>query len=90
MANGKFFSSLVRLYHATFDRESDMKGVGHWASKLAKGEVTFEDVALEFMQSEEFIEKYGENLSNEEFITLLYENGSSVSRMKRVWLTGLK
>lgn len=74
MANGTFFSSLVRLYHATFDRSSDKGGVGYWASKLAKGEMTFAEVAASFMESDEFKEKYGDNLSNEDFIRLLYEN----------------
>ncbi|WP_404298051.1 DUF4214 domain-containing protein [Halomonas sp.] len=74
MANGTFFASLVRLYHATFDRSSDIEGVGYWASKLAKGEMTFQQVAESFMESPEFQEKYGEDLTNEEFVKLLYEN----------------
>jgi len=45
MANGQFFSGLVRLYHATFDRESDIPGIGYWARQLAKGEIVFAEVA---------------------------------------------
>ncbi|MGH1462058.1 MAG: DUF4214 domain-containing protein, partial [Neptuniibacter sp.] len=78
MANGVFFSSLVRLYHSTFDRSSDIEGVGYWASRLAKGEMTFLEVAEAFMDSDEFKEQYGITdetpLSSEEFITLLYNN----------------
>jgi hypothetical protein len=74
MANGTFFSSLVRLYHATFNRESDMEGIGYWASHLARGEITFEDVVNAFVSSPEFEERYGEDLTNEEFIILLYSN----------------
>jgi hypothetical protein len=74
MANGTFFSSLVRLYHATFNRESDIEGIGYWASQLASGEITFADVVEAFVSSPEFVEQYGEALSNEAFITLLYEN----------------
>ncbi len=51
-----------------------MPGLGHWTSQLAKGTLTFEDVVNEFMASDEFINTYGENLSNEDFINLLYSN----------------
>ena len=74
MANGQFFSGLVRLYHATFGRDSDMAGVGHWASQLARGEMVFIDVVEEFMASDEFKARYPDGLSNEEFVVLLYEN----------------
>ena len=73
MSNGQFFSSLVRLYHATFDRQADSAGVGHWASQLASGEMSFNDVAESFIASEEFQQTYGE-LGNEAFVALLYEN----------------
>jgi len=54
MANGQFFSGLVRLYHATLDRSIDNSGVGYWASQLAKGDITFIELADEIMDSEEF------------------------------------
>jgi len=73
MSNGQFFSSLVRLYHATFDRQAESAGVGHWASQLASGEMSFNDVAESFIASEEFQQTYGE-LDNEAFVGLLYEN----------------
>jgi len=73
MSNGQFFSSLVRLYHATFDRQAESAGVGHWASQLASGEMSFNDVAESFIASEEFQQTYGE-LDNEAFVSLLYEN----------------
>ena len=74
MANGQFFSGLVRLYHATFDRSSDIGGLGHWARQLAKGEMVFAEVAAAFMVSDEFTQLYPEGLSDEEFVTLLYQN----------------
>ncbi|HAD08783.1 MAG TPA: hypothetical protein DCF62_04825, partial [Porticoccaceae bacterium] len=74
MANGQFFSGLVRLYHATFGRESDREGVGFWASQLAKGEIVFLDVVEAFMASDEFVAMYPDGLTNEQFVTLLYEN----------------
>jgi len=74
MANGQFFSGLVRLYHATFDRESDIEGIGYWARQLAKGDIVFAEVAAAFMESDEFAALYPGVLSDEEFVTLLYEN----------------
>ena len=74
MANGQFFSGLVRLYHATFDRTSDIEGIGYWARQLAKGEIVFAEVAAAFMASDEFSELYPEGLSDEDFVTLLYQN----------------
>ena len=74
MANGQFFSGLVRLYHATFDRTSDIEGIGYWARQLAKGEIVFAEVAAAFMASDEFAELYPDGLSDEEFVTLLYQN----------------
>ena len=74
MANGQFFSGLVRLYHATFDRSSDIGGLGHWARQLAKGEMVFAEVVAAFMVSDEFTQLYPEGLSDEEFVTLLYQN----------------
>ena len=74
MANGQFFSGLVRLYHATFGRQSDMGGVGFWASQLAKGDIVFLDVVEAFMASDEFLALYPEGLDNEQFVTHLYHN----------------
>ncbi len=74
MANGQFFSGLVRLYHASFDRESDMPGIGHWARQLAQGEIVFAEVAAAFMASEEFAARYPEGLDDEAFVALLYHN----------------
>lgn len=74
MANGTFYSALVRLYHASFNRESDMGGVGYWTSQLANGALTFAEVADQFMKSDEFTSLYGDDVSNEEFVYLLYSN----------------
>ncbi|WP_310441873.1 DUF4214 domain-containing protein [Sulfurimonas sp.] len=74
MANGQYFSALVRLYHASFDRSSDSAGVANWATQLASGSLSIADVADEFIQSDEFISLYGDNVSDEEFVNLLYTN----------------
>ncbi|MDO9266713.1 MAG: DUF4214 domain-containing protein [Sulfurimonas sp.] len=74
MANGQYFSALVRLYHASFDRSSDNAGMANWATQLASGSLSIADVADEFIQSDEFISLYGDNVSDEDFVNLLYAN----------------
>ena len=73
MSNHNLFPSLVRLYHATFNREADKMGVGHWAKQLTSG-LTLEDVAYEFIHSKEFGITYPDGLTSEGFVTLLYNN----------------
>ena len=86
MANGQFFSGLVRLYHATLNRSADHESLGYWVSQLAKGddEFTFIDLAEVIMDSEEFKTLYDElpddsydddgSLTDEAFVTLLFNN----------------
>lgn len=74
MSNLKLFPTLVRLYHSTFNREADKSGIGWWANQLDKTNLTLEDVASRFMDSEEFVGLYPEGLTQEEFVTLLYNN----------------
>ncbi|WP_194725882.1 DUF4214 domain-containing protein [Noviherbaspirillum malthae] len=62
-----------RLYQAAFDRKPDLPGIGYWMDKLEKG-VQLLDVAYGFINSPEFQSKYGPNLSNKDFVTLLYKN----------------
>ena len=74
MSNLKLFPTLVRLYHSTFNREADKSGIGWWANQLDKTDLTLEDVALKFMGSVEFVGLYPDGLTQEEFVTLLYNN----------------
>lgn len=62
-----------RLYKAAFDRESDDSGLGYWIAQLETG-VTLNSVANSFMVSNEFEQRYGANVSDEEFVNLLYNN----------------
>lgn len=63
-----------RLYNAAFDRSPDVGGLGHWISRLDNGARLIEDVAQSFINSQEFQNSYGPNLSNNAFVTLLYNN----------------
>ena len=60
-------------YSAAFDRTPDIQGLSYWIDKLDHG-MDLERVANAFYQSNEFQSRYGSYLSNEKFITTLYNN----------------
>jgi hypothetical protein len=64
---------VFRLYQATLDRVPDMMGQTNWAERLASGERSLLEVAEGFVGSPEFQATYA-NLSDTEFVTLLYSN----------------
>lgn len=61
-----------RLYQAAFDRAPDKGGLGYWLLQQQKG-LSLDDVAQNFLQSKEFVERYGVQ-SNAEFVNTLYRN----------------
>ena len=62
-----------RLYQAAFDRKPDVSGLDYWYHQMNSG-VTLEQVASGFINSAEFKALYGNNPTNAEFVTLLYDN----------------
>ena len=62
-----------RLYQAAFDRQPDVSGLDYWYHQMNSG-VTLQQVASGFINSAEFKALYGNNPSNAEFVTLLYDN----------------
>lgn len=62
-----------RLYQATYDREPDRGGVSFWTGKLDAGH-TLLFVAEQFVAANEFIERYGAEPSNLQYVDLLYNN----------------
>jgi uncharacterized protein YkwD len=62
-----------RLYGATLARAPDATGLVGWADALDGGR-TLEDIASGFVNAPEFTARYGSTLSNEGFVTLLYQN----------------
>lgn len=65
-----------RLYEAVFDRAPDAEGLGFWIGSLDAGVVDLKAAADHFVQSAEFIQRYGspDQVSNAGFIDLLYLN----------------
>ncbi|MCJ7871443.1 DUF4214 domain-containing protein [Phaeobacter sp. J2-8] len=76
-ANGlasNWSDEVFRLYQATLDRVPDMTGQTNWTGRLADGSYSLEEVADSFVRSPQFKATYSDNLSNTEFVTLLYNN----------------
>lgn len=64
---------LFRLYGAMFDRRPDDVGLGFWLVRMDNGQ-SLVSIAKGFINSPEFVRTYGENASNELFVTSLYNN----------------
>lgn len=62
-----------RIYKAAFDRTPDGGGLGYWINAIDNGQ-TLETVAAQFIGSDEFKSKYGDNPTDEAFLTALYAN----------------
>ena len=62
-----------RIYKAAFNRTPDLPGLGYWIQEMDNG-AALRDVAGGFLQSREFIQKNGPNLSDADFINAMYFN----------------
>ena len=67
---GKIF----RLYYSAFSRFPDSEGLNYWIEKNKTKENTYRQTSESFILSEEFIEKYGNAISNESYLKTLYSN----------------
>lgn len=65
--------SITRLYQASFDRNPDYGGLMYWNGVMSKG-ASLSDIANIFFYSPEFVARYGANLSNAQFVEILYKN----------------
>lgn len=63
----------LRIYTAVFGRLPGEDGFRFWAGRLDDG-LSQKDVAERFAASAEFAERYGEDPTDAEFITALYQN----------------
>jgi serralysin len=68
-----FAPAAYRLYGGAFDRTPDEGGFRFWTSKLDE-KSSLHNVAAEFINSGEFIARYGASLSNAAFVDALYQN----------------
>lgn len=61
-----------RLYEL-FDRTPDQAGLGYWIDQFDNG-ASLQEIAQSFIESNEFSNLYGSNLTDEAFVNTLYEN----------------
>ncbi|MBQ1171899.1 MAG: DUF4214 domain-containing protein [Lachnospiraceae bacterium] len=59
-----------RLYRLAMERQADLEGLSYWVNTLKSGEKTGAKVAEGFIESPEFANR---NLSDERYVTVLYE-----------------
>ncbi|WP_338844552.1 DUF4214 domain-containing protein [Massilia sp. W12] len=64
---------VYRLYQAAFDRQPDAAGLGFHLATIEKYGLNLEGVARNFVQSQEFSDRYG-SLDNNGFVAQLYQN----------------
>ncbi len=66
-------AAVMRLYRAFFDREPDAEGASYWMNVANHGS-SLDTIAWSFAASDEFINTYGAELSNAQFVTIVYQN----------------
>ena len=67
-------AKMFRLYNAAFKRLPDADGLKYWIGKYTSGENDDRAVAQSFLVSDEFKERYGDNVSNAQYVETLYVN----------------
>jgi Ca2+-binding RTX toxin-like protein len=66
--------SVYMLYKAAFNRAPDTAGMGYWIAEKDGGANIVTTIAQGFVNSPEFIAKYGTNPSNSSYVNNLYLN----------------
>ena len=66
--------SVYMLYKAAFNRAPDAGGMGFWLAQKDNGKNIVTDLAQGFVNSDEFIGKYGTNPTNASYVDKLYQN----------------
>ena len=65
---------MFRLYNASFKRLPDPDGLAYWIDNFSSGRNSIRVVASSFLGSAEFAERYGSNVTDEKYVTTLYQN----------------
>jgi hypothetical protein len=66
--------SVYMLYKAAFNRTPDAVGMGYWIAQKDGGANIVTSIAQGFVNSAEFIAKYGANPTNASYVNNLYQN----------------
>ena len=70
---GEIAGSAYRIYKAAFDRAPDIGGLGFWINAMDDG-ASLTSVAAGFINSPEFKQLYGANVTDRDFVTKVYTN----------------
>jgi subtilisin-like proprotein convertase family protein len=62
-----------RIYQAAFNRTPDGPGLGYWLDQMDKG-MSLTNVALNFVQSNEFRQVYGDKPASADIVNRFYQN----------------
>ena len=65
---------MFRLYNASFKRLPDPDGLAYWIDNFSSGRNSIRVVASSFLASNEFKQRYGENVTDSTFVNTLYKN----------------
>lgn len=66
-------ADILRLYRALLRREPDVEGALYWIRQARSG-VSYDDLAWSVIASTEFKTLFGDNLTNGEFLNIVYQN----------------
>ena len=69
-----YSGKIYRLYNAAFKRLPDPDGLKYWINNLKSGVDNERAIASSFINSNEFIQEYGQNISNNKYVKSLYNN----------------
>ncbi len=67
-------AEMFRIYNAAFSRFPDSDGLSYWINQYSSGIDNHQIVTQSFIQSDEFINKYGGKLNNGEYVERIYTN----------------
>lgn len=73
VGKGQNAGAIYRLYEAAFDRAPKPAGEGYWLKKLDGGE-SLQQIAAQFIQTDEFHRIYGDNPTPVDYIYKLFNN----------------
>ena len=65
---------MFRLYNAAFKRLPDADGLEYWINQFSSGANSIRVVASSFLESAEFKQRYGEDVSDSTYVNTLYKN----------------
>jgi len=65
---------IFRLYNAAFARLPDPDGLSNWINANNDGGFTYGETALEFIESQESINRYGAGVNDTDYIITVYNN----------------